>query len=85
MTRILNGNAMINSVRKRTFCPSDTSVFTDVDILEIVDEEMQVQVLEKLQVLHGDNLTTTIDITRDGSGSYNMPCRALGNKLRDVS
>jgi len=85
MSRILTGNNMINSVRKRTFCPDDTSVFTDVDILEIVDEEMQVQVLEKLQVLHGDNLTTTIDITRDGSGSYNMPSRALGNKLRDVS
>ena len=85
MARILTGNKMINSVRKRTFVPDDTSVFTDDDILEIIDEEMNVQVLEKLQILHGDNLTVTIDIPRSEDGSYRMPDRALGNKLRDVS
>lgn len=84
MARILTGDKMILSVRKRTFVPDDTSIFTDSDILEIIDEEMNVQVLEKLQTLHGDNLTVTVDIPRNEEGAYKMPDRALGNKLRDV-
>lgn len=84
MARILTGDRMILSVRKRTFVPDDTSVFTDEDILEIIDEEMNVQVLEKLQTLHGDNLTVTIDVPRNEEGTYKIPDRALGNKFRDV-
>lgn len=85
MARILTGDKMIESVRKRTFVPDDTSTFDDDDILDIIDEEMNVQVLEKLQTLHGDNLTVTVDIPRNEKGHYKMPDRALGNKLRDVS
>ncbi len=85
MARIINGNRMIDSVRKRTMCPDDTSIFTDDDILDILDEEMNVQVLDKLVRLHGENLTVSVDIPRNSSGSYSIPHRALGNKLRDVS
>ena len=85
MARIITGDKMIDSVRKRTMCPDDTSIFTDDDILDILDEEMNVQVLDKLVRLHGENLTVTVDIPRNASGSYSIPHRALGNKLRDVS
>ena len=85
MARIITGDRMVDSVRKRTMCPDDTSIFTDVDILDILDEEMNVQVLDKLVRLHGENLTISVDIPRNASGSYSIPNRALGNKLRDVS
>ena len=70
MARILNGDAMINAVRNRTMCPDDTSIFTDSDILDILDEEMSAQVLNKLVTLHGENLTVSVDILRDASGEY---------------
>ena len=41
MSRILNGDAMINSARRRTMTPDDTSAFTDQDILDILDEEIK--------------------------------------------
>jgi hypothetical protein len=85
MSRILNGDAMINSARRRTMTPDDTSAFTDQDILDILDEELNAQVLEKLKVLHGDNLTVAIDIPRSDDGTYEIPYRAVGNTLRDVS
>lgn len=85
MARIITGDRMVDSVRKRTMCPDDTSIFTDADILDILDEEMNVQVLDKLVRLHGENLTISVDIPRNASGSYSIPNRALGNKLRDVS
>jgi hypothetical protein len=85
MSKVLNGDKLVASVRKRTMTPDDTSIFTDQDILDIMDEEIDVEVLEKLIVLHGDNLTVQVDIPRNANGSYDMPYRAIGNKLRDVT
>jgi len=85
MSRVLNGDDMINSTRRRTMCPDDTRTFTDNDILDIIDEELNAQVLEKLKVLHGDNLTVVQDVKRNAEGVYEIPYRALGNTLRDVS
>ena len=76
---------MIESVRNRTMTPDDTSIFTDQQILDILDEEMNMQVLDKLQKLHGENLTISVDIPRNDKGEYEIPYRALGNKLRDIS
>ena len=85
MARVIDGDQMIESVRNRTMTPDDTSIFTDDDILDILDEEMNMQVLDKLQKLHGDNLTITVDLERNDDGEYEIPYRALGNKLRDIS
>lgn len=85
MARSMTGDKMIASVRLRTMAPDDVSVFDDDDILNIIDEEMQVQVLDKLVELHGENLTISVDIPRNSEGVYEIPYRALGNKLRDVS
>lgn len=85
MARILTGDKLINSVRTRTMSPDDVSIFNDDDILDIIDEEVQVQVLDKLIALHGENLTISVDVARNSSGAYVIPYRAVGNKLRDVS
>lgn len=85
MARVIDGDQMIESVRNRTMTPDDTSIFTDDQILDILDEEMNMQVLDKLQKLHGDNLTVTVDLDRNDDGEYEIPYRALGNKLRDIS
>lgn len=85
MSRILTGDKLIASVRKRTMVPDDTSIFTDQDILDVIDEEIDAEVLEKLIVLHGENLTIHKDFPKNDDGSYAIPYRAVGNKLRDVS
>lgn len=85
MARIKTGDKVINSIRNRTMTPDDTSIFTDDDILDIVDEELTSQVLDKLVTLHGENLTYSMDIPRNNKGHYEIPYRAIGNKLRDIS
>lgn len=85
MSRVLTGKKLVDSVRKRTMCPDDTSIFTDQDILDILNEEMDVQILEKLLTLHEEHLTVHEDIDRDNSGIYDIPYRSIGNKIRDVS
>lgn len=85
MSRVLTGDRIIDSVRKRTMTPDDTSIFTDQDILDIVNEELDAQVLMDLLSLHEEHLTVHIDIPRNDSGIYDIPYRAIGNKIRDVS
>ena len=85
MSRVLTGNKLVESVRNRAMIPDDTSVYTDQDILDIANEEMDVQLLDKLLSLHEEHLTTHIDVPNNGKGVYDIPVRAIGNKLRDVS
>lgn len=85
MSRVLTGDKLVESVRNRTMTPDDTSIFTDQDILDIVNEEMDVQILDKLLALHEEHLTVPIDIPRNSEGVYEIPYRAIGNKLREVS
>ena len=85
MSRILTGDKLVESVRNRTMTPDDTSIFTDQDILDIVNEELDVQILDKLLALHEEHLTICVDIPRNTEGIYDIPYRAIGNKLRDVS
>ena len=85
MSRILNGDRLISSVRKRAMMPDDTSVFTDQDILDIANEEIDVNLLDKLLTLHEEHLTTHIDFDRNTNGVYNIPYRSVGNKIRDIS
>jgi hypothetical protein len=85
MSRVLTGRKLVDSVRKRTMCPDDTSIFTDQDILEILNEEMDVQILEKLLTLHEEHLTVHEDVDRNEYGIYDIPYRSIGNKIRDVS
>ena len=84
MSRILTGNKLVESVRNRAMIPNDTSVYTDQNILDIANEEIDVQLLDKLLALHEEHLTTHIDVPRNDEGNYDIPYRAVGNKIRDV-
>lgn len=84
MSRILTGDKLVESIRNRAMVPDDTSVYTDSKILDIANEEMDVQLLDKLLRLHEEHLTTHIDIPRNESGIYDIPYRSVGNKLRDI-
>lgn len=85
MSRILTGDKLIESVRNRAMVPSDNRTFDDNNILAIANEEMDVQLLDKLLSIKEGHLATHIDIPKNSEGIYNIPDRAIGNKLMDVS
>lgn len=86
MSRILNTEALINSVRRRAMIPDDSSTFTDADIIEILNEEIDVGLLSTLLSLNEEHLVTYEDIATDADTSrYKIPYRSIGNKLRDVA
>ena len=86
MARNLIASKLINSVRNRAFIPDDTSTYTDSDVLDILNEEMDVGLLNTLLVLNEEHLVTNTEVPFvSGQDSYKIPYRAIGNKLRDVA
>ena len=85
MSRVLTGDKLVESVRNRAMIPDDTSTFTDEELLNIANEEIDVQLLDKLLALHEEHLTVSIEIPRNAEGIYEIPYRSIGNKVRDVA
>lgn len=85
MSRVLTGNKLVESIRNRAMIPSDTSVYTDENLLDIANEELDVQLLDKLLSLHEEHLTVSVEIERNSKGIYEIPYRAVGNKIRDIA
>lgn len=85
MSRVLTGDKLVESVRNRAMIPNDTSVYTDDNLLDIANEEIDVQLLDKLLALHEEHLTVSVDIERNVDGVYDIPYRAVGNKIRDIA
>jgi hypothetical protein len=66
--------------------PTDNSTFTDEDIIEILNEEMDTRLLFTLTSLHEEHMVRFTDIATDpDTARYTIPYRAIGNKLRDVA
>lgn len=86
MSRILTTDKLIESVRRRAMIPDDTQAFTDDDIIDIMNEEMDEQVIADVLVTNEEHLVhnTIIPIEAD-KDSYKIPYRSVGNKLRDIA
>lgn len=86
MSRVLNSTKLVNSVRQRAMIPTDTSVYTDQDILDIINEEMDIGLLPTLMSLNEEHLVTSTEFdTNTTQTRYRIPYRAVANKLRDVA
>lgn len=89
MARPIIASKLIKSVRNRALIPTDTSVFQDEDILDILNEEVTQGLLSTIMSLNEEHLVDHIDIqidsTQDLSQGIKIPERAVGNKLREVS
>jgi len=86
MSRVLTSSKLINSVRQRAMIPTDTSVYTDQDILDILNEEMDIGLLPTLMSLNEEHLVTFEEYDADTNTSrFKIPYRSIANKLRDVA
>lgn len=66
--------------------PSDQNTFTDEDFLEMLNEEIQYFGVPHLLKTHEEYLLVSQDFTlTEGKRKYDIPYRALGNKLRELS
>jgi hypothetical protein len=86
MTSILKTADLIRSIKRRAMIPSSQETFTDVDLLEMATEEINLGLVPLIQRMHEEHLVYYIDFDlEEGKRRYPIPPRAHGNKLRDVA
>jgi hypothetical protein len=70
---------------RRAMLPSNQNTFSEDDFLEILNEEMNIGVVPHVLSFHEDYYLRTVTIPFIiGETSYDIPHRAMGNKLREV-
>ena len=86
MAKPLSTNLLLESVKRRASLPTTQITFQEEDFLAFANEEMDIGVVPHVLSYHEDYLLFTEDIPLERNISrYQIPNRAVGNKLRDVS
>ncbi len=86
MAKHLSTNTLIDSAVRRSMIPKTNITFKEEDFLAFANEEMGIGIVPLLLSFHEDYLLTTESFPLvSGVGSYAIPYRAIGNKIRDVS
>lgn len=83
MSNSLNSSKLINSIKRRAMIPSDQDTFEDEDFLDMLNEEIQYFGVEHLMSTYEEYLVVyeDFDLSTDVF-EYEIPERAIGNKLR---
>ena len=87
MAKVMSSDDLIRSLKRRALIPTDQSTFSNEDFLEILNEEMDTGILPYLLEQHEEHLVNYVDLPADLESpfEYEIPYRAIGNKLRDVA
>lgn len=85
MSDALTSNSLIESIKRRASIPENQASYTATDFLEFANEEMRLGLVPAIMSLHEDYLLFEVDLPIEANkDSYEIPSRAVGNKLRDA-
>lgn len=75
---------ILKSIRRRAMLPDSDSTFSKEDLLDMVDEELTYFAVPHLLEAKEDFLIDYIDYDISTSGTYDIPYRAVGQKLKEI-
>jgi hypothetical protein len=82
----LTSDDLIASVKRRAMIPTTQNTFQNSDFLAFADEEMNLGMVPSITSAHEDYFLYTIEIPMATNQIlYEIPYRAIGNKIREVS
>lgn len=86
MASYYTSDSLIEAVKSTAAIPISQSTFTENDILRFANEELDATIVPLIMEMHEDfflysDTTSLVADTR----TYDIPYRAMGNKLRDVA
>lgn len=85
MALYYTSETLIDSVKRRINIPTNQNTFTDSDILAFADEELMLGLVPAIMMLHEDHLLyEQITPLKANTREYEIPYRAVGNKLYDL-
>ncbi len=85
MARVYTASSLIEGIKRRASIPQNQATFGPEDFLAFADEELKLGILPEIMSLHQDYFLFESDTTIEADVTeYEIPARALGNKLRDL-
>lgn len=85
MAQVLTTSKFLKSVKRRASIPESQVTFTEDDFLDIANEEMDNSLVASVMTLHEEYFTYSQDVDiLANKAKYDIPYRAVGNKLRDL-
>lgn len=85
MARVNTATEFIKGVKRRAAIPENQATFEAEDFLAFADEELLLGVVPAIMSLHEDYFLYETEVTlQSDKTQYEIPSRAVGNKLRDV-
>ncbi len=86
MAKYYTTNTLIDAVKRRASIPETQQTFQEVDFLAFANEEMDLGIIPHVLSFHEDYFVYTELVPLEISTSrYEIPSRAVGNKLRELS
>lgn len=76
---------LIESVKSRIYMPLSQSTVTEIDILRYADEELQTNIVPLMLGVREEYFVNYKDFNINSSNEYEIPQRAVGLKLKDVT
>lgn len=85
MPAFLNTEDLITSIKTRTLAPTSQSTFSDTNIIQFINEEMQLTLVTDMMSIREDfflkiKAVPLINLVE----AYSVPQRAIGNVLKDI-
>lgn len=86
MAKYYTSSTLIESVKRKAMIPATQNTFLDVDFLAFANEEIDMGIVPHILTFHAEYFVVTDYVTLTPNTSrYEIPTRAIGGKLRDVS
>ncbi len=86
MARYRDSDALIKSIKRRAMIPETQNTFLEEDFLEFANEEMDIGIVPQILQYHEEFFVYTVPVILVANTSrYQIPSRAVGDKLREIS
>lgn len=83
--KITTASVLIEGIKRRAAIPENQATFEADDFLAFADEELLLGVVPGIMSVHEDYFLFEIEVPlQQGKTEYEIPSRAMGNKLRDL-
>lgn len=77
---------LLADIKRKSFAPISQITFTDDDLLSMADEEIQTGIVPFIMAVREEYLVDYVEYVVDANiRNYDIPRRAIGAKLRDVT
>lgn len=79
-------NGLLSSIKRRGMIPASSFTFTDDQLLAFLNDEMLSRLVPAIKSVREEFFVNVKDVTIvSGQQAYDIPSRAVGNQLRDLS